>query len=406
MLQEIALHGTELIAGGVVLAIDQHPAGFHFQQTLLRLPRQAATTWKLGGWRSGLITRAVSDNQHDKGNNYQPQDPRQGQQAHPQRAVPRLHMHPQNTGGSISGLLPVEAAEYGAHDFLVSEEAGTQFHHTNPPWKDAPQARMTGNVAARAGRDTSTHASIRHARPVARQRSSHQSGRRYSRNDSPRTNPRITDSIVPSPGNNSSDISEESSRNAGDEAADDAIYRRRPEHVADRHASQASNPRLHLALQRPPPSAPTNHTATEQAGATPPSIVEAANRAAAALADASSQRSEPAAVTNSNLPPGVVRAMGPNTRNLGRRTSSGHGRKKKNKEGSLSVHLRWRPDGYVTLSEGSSTNTTPGMLTPLPGDNKPQHDPQQGQQGQQEQQLVLRLRPEERELSPPPPPPS
>lgn len=136
-----------------MLAIDQHPAGFHFQQTLLRLPRQAATTWKLGGWRSGLITRAVSDNQHDKGNNYQPQDPRQGQQAHPQRAVPRLHMHPQNTGGSISGLLPVEAAEYGAHDFLVSEEAGTQFHHTNPPWKDAPQARMTGNVAARAGRE-------------------------------------------------------------------------------------------------------------------------------------------------------------------------------------------------------------------------------------------------------------
>ncbi|KAL2170925.1 hypothetical protein VTG60DRAFT_4329 [Thermothelomyces hinnuleus] len=266
--------------------------------------------------------------------------------------------------------------------------------------KRATEGEESSDPSDRVG----IHPSIYHARSVARRRIADQSGRRYSGNDSPRTNPRITDSIAPSPINQSSASSEEGGRNADDEAVDDVVYDGPPEHPADRRASQASNPRLHLALQRPMPTALMNRTAAERATAAAPSIAEAANRAAAALASASPQRSKTAAVSNSNLPPGVVRAIGPNTRNHGYRISSGHTRKNKRvKDGSLSVHLRWRPDGYVTLSEGSSTNTTPGMLTPLPRDDHPQHHEQQQQQQQEQQQEVLRLGPGVREPSPPPP---
>ncbi|KAL2160126.1 hypothetical protein VTH06DRAFT_1781 [Thermothelomyces fergusii] len=226
-----------------------------------------------------------------------------------------------------------------------------------------------------------------------------------STNDSPRVNPRITDSIAPSPVNRSSSSSDRGSRDADDEAVDDDVYDGPLARVTDRRASQASNPRLHLALQRPMPTALVNRTANGNATAAPPSIAEAASRAAAALAGASPQRSRSAAASNRNLPPGVVRAVGPNTRNLGNRVSSGHTRKnKKGKDGSLSLHLRWRPDGYVTLSEGSSTNTTPGMLTPVPRDNDPQHREQHQEKQQEKQQEIPQPGPAVRGPSPSPSP--
>ncbi|KAL2195917.1 hypothetical protein P885DRAFT_39478 [Corynascus similis CBS 632.67] len=216
----------------------------------------------------------------------------------------------------------------------------------------------------------------------ARRRSTDASWRRYSSGDSPRTYPRITDSIAPSPIRESSPLSERG-QDADDEADDD-VFDGPPEHPADRRASQASNPRLHLALQRPTPTALLNRMAEERAAsarraraaAAPPSIAEAATRAAAARngtktrSYSSSSSSPPPMVSNNHLPPGTVRPVGPNTRNHGWRISSGHRRKNKKKSrkggGVQSLHLRWRADGYVTLSEGSSSDSSwsPGTLSP------------------------------------------